>query len=137
MLSTQSPNQSDLQDYVDKLISPTNQKSYAGFNLLLLSPIFTQSPQLSAEPSGCGGDLRFEGNYVSNSGGGGVIAARPLQPEERRCGGITNGIESQNGVNWEKLVRGRAELQQLLDANKTGKIGSEKALIDGLFDILR
>lgn len=113
-----------LGQYADGLTSPDNWKSYAGFNMLLLEPKYGR------------GSLSYDGQFASNSGGGGVITSRLLREDEKHCGGITNGIESLDGERWPKLVQGKAQLEKVLQ-EKGRDVDDEDALIESLADILR
>lgn len=119
-----------LEEYVAQLTSHANTRAYAGFNLLLLSPSSS-----SQDP------LEFDGRFVSNGGGGGVITARPLHPEERRCGGVSNGAEAHGRDAWPKVVQGRTELDRAVEEHREGRVentaASERTLIDRLFGVLR
>ena len=111
---------SSFKDDVEKF--DRQEIKYAGFNLLLLSP--------SAHPSG----LSFEAALVTNHGGGGVIQSRLLTPEERRCGGMANGVDGQGGNEWPKVTQGVRSLTELF-ANLPRDI-NESALTESLFKIL-
>ena len=61
-------------------------KTYAGFNPLLLSPSHSV-----ADTDGASLDLSFEAAYVTNLGGGKGLMSRELSDAERRCGGFRTG----------------------------------------------
>ncbi|KAH8113482.1 NRDE protein-domain-containing protein [Phellopilus nigrolimitatus] len=117
------PDAPDIEEFTKTL---TNDPSalYAGFNLLLLSP--------SREANDvC---LTYDGCLVTNSGGGGSITARRFRPEERRVGGVSNGIDGANEIAWPKVTKGEACLKELLYEQQSAL--SERELIDGLLDML-
>ncbi|KAG8984787.1 hypothetical protein FRB94_005608 [Tulasnella sp. JGI-2019a] len=113
-----------LSEYVTKLTAQENWKSYAGFNMLLLSPS-------SAVP------LQFDGRFVSNGGAGGAITARALRPDEFNYGGISNGAEASGGDEWPKVVEGRTNLARAVEGYRDRTdVPNDKILIDSLFDVL-
>ncbi|KAI0754784.1 DUF833-domain-containing protein [Daedaleopsis nitida] len=96
-----------LQTEIDEFLGENRDRAYAGFNLLLLSP----SPSVGEHgPQG----LSFEGAFLTNSGGGGTITARMLSDEERRCGGMSNGVDHHGASEWPKVQHGTQALRTLL-----------------------
>ncbi|KZT23397.1 DUF833-domain-containing protein [Neolentinus lepideus HHB14362 ss-1] len=95
---------------------------YAGFNLLLLAP------KLQAER------LTFDGSFVTNHGGGGEIVARSLSEEEKRCGGVSNGIDGSGASDWPKVRHGTEELDDLLNSNPSDF--TDLDLSERLFELL-
>jgi hypothetical protein len=73
----------------------------------------------------------FDACLVSNGGTGGAIHIRPLSEAERRCGGISNSIDSQGAAELAKVKMGKSRLDALL-----GQHLQEPELVSGLFDIL-
>ncbi|KAG8903512.1 hypothetical protein FRC01_009175 [Tulasnella sp. 417] len=121
-----------LDAFTFNLTSQHHWKSYAGFNLLLLEPKWT--PPRAKEASSA--LLSYSGEYATNSGGGGIITARPLHDDEVAfVGGITNGIESLDGTEWPKLVEGTEKLREALA--ELDKDASTEQIIERLSDILR
>ncbi|KAG8891952.1 hypothetical protein FRC00_012885, partial [Tulasnella sp. 408] len=121
-----------LDAFTFKLTSQHHWKSYAGFNLLLLEPKWRPSPSKKTSSS----LLSYSGEYATNSGGGGIITARPLHEDEVTfVGGITNGIESLDGTEWPKLVEGTAKLREALAA--LDKDASTEQIVERLSEILR
>ncbi|TCD68325.1 hypothetical protein EIP91_010963 [Steccherinum ochraceum] len=116
------PPDTTLHEHVNTLIN--RNVSYAGFNLLLLSP----TSQTSEDA------LSFDAAYVTNHGGGGSIISRPLTPSERRCGGLSNGIEGRGAEEWPKVVHGMSAFEDILE--HTGAKTSEDELVELLFDLL-
>jgi uncharacterized protein with NRDE domain len=110
-----------LEDEVGAIV-PQDAR-FSGFNLLLLSP----SPQ---SPS----SVSFDALFVSNGGAGGIIAGRTLSEAERRCGGISNGVDGKGASEWPKVQIGRDHLNTLLDSAPRGL--EEFQLAERLFEIL-
>lgn len=110
-----------LEEDVHSLI-PYDAK-YAGFNLLLLAP------SASGEH-----DLSFDGTYVTNHGGGGTIIVRPLTDTERRCGGMSNGIDGKGAEAWPKVQHGLHSFKSIMNAVSPST--PEKELADNLFELL-
>lgn len=98
-------------------------RAYAGFNLLLLAP--------RAGPPG----LAYDAAYVTNHGGGGRVAARPLSDDERRCGGLSNGVDGAGADAWPKVRTGSALFLRVLQAAAAPET-SEDALAERLFELL-
>lgn len=118
------PDAPDSERFVNSLVNDTAAE-YAGFNLLLLIP--------SKEE----GRLSFSASLITNSGGGGVIKPRPLLAEERRIGGISNGMDGDDGRNWPKVRKGEQSLDELLYDDAIGRnTVSEEELVEQLFEIL-
>ncbi|THH32401.1 hypothetical protein EUX98_g1759 [Antrodiella citrinella] len=97
------PSSITLTDHVNELIA--QKTSYAGFNLLLLSPTLKTSENT----------LSFDAVYVTNSGGGGSITARPLTTAERQCGGLSNGIDGHGASEWPKVEQGTNAFKDILE----------------------
>ncbi|PCH39817.1 DUF833-domain-containing protein [Wolfiporia cocos MD-104 SS10] len=99
---------------------------FAGFNLLLLSvrPAETEGEQT----------LTLDAAFVTNSGGGGPITARELSDEERRCGGMSNGIDRQGASEWPKVKHGTRAMQEVLDS--VPEDVDEGELAERLFNLL-
>ncbi|KAJ7696676.1 NRDE protein-domain-containing protein [Mycena rosella] len=88
----------DADATLEELYPPAAQ--YAGFNLLVLAAEWE-----------AGADARLHFPYaslLSNGGGGGLLSARPLRPEERACGGLSNGVDGKGADAWPKVAHGRA-----------------------------
>ncbi|TFK52384.1 DUF833-domain-containing protein [Heliocybe sulcata] len=96
----QSSTSRSLQDETRRIVEEDGR--YAGFNLLLLAP------------TSHGEQLTFDGSFVTNHGGGGEIAARSLSDQEKRCGGLSNGIDGSGASDWPKVKHGTKELDDLL-----------------------
>ncbi|GJE91591.1 NRDE family protein [Phanerochaete sordida] len=84
-----------MQDHLAHLLQ--ENRAYAGFNLLLLDPRADAAQGLA-----------YDAAYVTNHGGGGPIAARPLSDDERRCGGLSNGVDGHGAEAWPKVRLGAA-----------------------------
>ena len=113
-----------LHDEVDRLVSENG--TFAGFNLLLLAP--------RLERTEGGHRLHFDSAFVTNSGGGGKVTARGLSEAERRCGGLSNGIDSAGASEWPKVKKGKQALQDLLETTVEGI--NESELTERLFELL-
>lgn len=111
-----------LEDEVGKIV-PKDAK-YAGFNLLLLSP--------KTQPSGT---IQYDSLFVTNHGGGGTLASRSLAPNEKTCGGISNGIDGAGASEWPKVCHATEQFKSLLKQQATPDV-NESELINGLFDLL-
>ncbi|OAX37054.1 DUF833-domain-containing protein [Rhizopogon vinicolor AM-OR11-026] len=96
---------------------------YAGFNLLLLAP--------SADGEN---NLSFDGAYVTNHGGGGTISVRALTDAERRCGGMSNGIDGKGAEAWPKVQHGLHSFKSIISAVSPST--PEKELAENLFELL-
>ncbi|KIM81059.1 hypothetical protein PILCRDRAFT_821898 [Piloderma croceum F 1598] len=96
---------------------------FAGFNLLLLSPLLRESHALS-----------FDAALVTNHGAGGVIQSRPLSPGERLVGGMTNGVDGQGGQEWPKVQHGIRSLNEYLATVSSDT--KEAELTERLFELL-
>jgi uncharacterized protein with NRDE domain len=79
--------------------------------------------------------LAFDAFLVTNSGARGPITVRALTEEERRCGGLSNGIDGKGGNEWGKVVQGTRSLKALLDDRMSGEV-EETEIVNGLFEIL-
>ncbi|KAH9841689.1 DUF833-domain-containing protein [Rhodofomes roseus] len=113
-----------LRDELDKLLAENGR--FAGFNLLLLAP--------RREHTEGGRKLCFDSAFVTNSGGGGRVTARGLSDAERRCGGLSNGIDCAGANEWPKVKKGTRALQDVLETATEGI--SESKLVERLFELL-
>ncbi|KAF8600394.1 DUF833-domain-containing protein [Ceratobasidium sp. AG-I] len=88
-----------LEQYVSSIIS--QQRTFAGFNLLLLSPSSSTSES----------KVQYTGTVTTNSGGGGTITSRPLASQECTCGGVSNADDSahahETNIDWPKVKLGK------------------------------
>lgn len=98
-------------------------ETYAGFNLLLFAPRHTDHAA----------GITFDACLASNLGGGGPIVHRPLQDDERRCGGVSNGADRTD--EWPKVSDARRCLQSALDSVQSKQDGDAN-LVDSLFQLL-
>lgn len=112
---------SNLEEDVHNLIP--RDANYAGFNLLFLTPS-TRGEH----------DLTFDGTYVTNHGGGGTLIVRPLTDTERRCGGMSNGIDGKGAEMWPKVQHGLHLFESIMSA--VLPTTPEKELADYLFELL-
>ncbi|KAG2070308.1 DUF833-domain-containing protein [Suillus decipiens] len=112
---------SNLEEDVHNLIP--RDANYAGFNLLLLTPS-TRGEH----------DLTFDGTYVTNHGGGGTLVVRPLTDTERRCGGMSNGIDGKGAELWPKVQHGLHLFESIMGA--VLPTTPEKELTEYLFELL-
>ncbi|KAH7915451.1 NRDE protein-domain-containing protein [Hygrophoropsis aurantiaca] len=97
---------------------------YAGFNLLLLAPSSTHEEQ----------GLSFDSAYVTNRGAGGNLTIHSLTDAQRRCGGISNGIDGKGADQWPKVHHGLHSLQSIIDTPPPHE--SEEQLAERLFALL-
>jgi len=125
-LLTDSPH--PLTDQIGKII-PKDAK-YAGFNLLLLAPAIT----LSLNDDSTKEILSFDGIIASNGGTDGTISSRTLTPEERHCGGMSNGLDGQEGHDWPKVVQGIKLLSGLLQSITSDT--PESTIVENLMKIM-
>ncbi|KAF8651919.1 hypothetical protein AX16_004564 [Volvariella volvacea WC 439] len=111
-----------LEDEVGKIIPRDAQ--FAGFNLLLLAP----ASQQRNEP------LAFDAALITNHGSGGTLTSRPLSAAERRCGGVSNGIDGQGATEWPKVKHITHDFANVLHNLTPGMTESEIA--DRVFQVL-
>ena len=105
---------------------------YAGFNLLLLAP---RGPPPSASAGGAPRTaLAYDGAFVTNHGGGGRVASRPLSDAERGCGALSNGVDGRGAAAWPKVQHGAASFSALLQA--VTRDTPEADLVERLFGLL-
>lgn len=100
---------------------------YAGFNLLVLSP---------TRESDAVQRISYDGALITNSGGGGVISARSLHHEEKRLGGVSNGVDGIDADDWPKVKKGYASLDKALSEDEASTGVSPEKLAEKLFDVL-
>lgn len=100
---------------------------FAGFNLLLLSP--SRLTDMDGTRN-----LSLDAAFLTNFGGGGAITARNLSNEERRCGGMSNGIDRQGASDWPKVKRGIQALDHVL--NSMSEDINETKFVEDLFQLL-
>ncbi|KAI0344468.1 DUF833-domain-containing protein [Trametopsis cervina] len=131
--------------------------SYAGFNLLLLSPSCspssasppssssssTSSSPPSSSPSENRPHWQYTASFLTNHTGGGPLTSRPLSPATRRVGGLSNGIDGHGGETWPKVVLGSQMFADVLESHQRERAASnneeaetEEHLIERLFDLL-
>ncbi|OSC97488.1 DUF833-domain-containing protein [Trametes coccinea BRFM310] len=116
-----------LQAEIDEFLLENRGRSYAGFNLLLLSPA-------PAPPGSDSGTLSLDGAFATNSGGGGPITARMLTKGERQCGGISNGVDHHGANEWPKVKHGIQTLHEVL--NSLPQDATEAEIVERLFALL-
>jgi uncharacterized protein with NRDE domain len=97
--------------------------TYAGFNLLLLTPT---APTSSAS-------LSYDAAIASNHGSGGDVLLRSLTDAERRLGGFSNGPDGEKAGVWKKVQRGLELMHEVLERDGNEE---EATLVDGLFGLL-
>ncbi|CAE6501943.1 unnamed protein product [Rhizoctonia solani] len=109
--------------YVKALL--TQQRSYAGFNLLLVSPT-TDSI----------GQFDYHGVMVTNSRGGGEITARPLSERECLACGLSNSndsaCESSEKNEWPRVSEGKKLFEKVVAREDL----DENGLIDALCQVM-
>lgn len=122
----------DIQEHLDHLIADNN--SYAGFNLLLLSP--KKDIAWNGDRPGTGLDkLSYESAYVTNHGGGGDIYARALTGPEHHFGGLSNGIDGKGAETWPKVVEGMKLFDEIVKPTTSTEM-VEAELVERLFHLL-
>ena len=120
--------QRTLQAEIDEFLLENRGRAYAGFNLLLLSP------SIPATGSPGSGTLSLDGAFATNSGGGGPITARMLTKDERRCGGMSNGVDHHGASEWPKVKHGIQTLDEVL--NSLPQDATEAEIVERLFTLL-
>ena len=99
---------------------------YAGFNLILFSPLWNDQKLLS-----------FEAMLVTNSGGGGLIKSRFLDEGERYLGSVSNGIDGVDAKEWPKVkMIEKLWADTLGERSSSNRLRDEDALVGRLFEIL-
>jgi uncharacterized protein with NRDE domain len=78
--------------------------------------------------------LLFDGVYVTNHGGGGTIIVRPLTIPERRCGGMSNGVDGKGAEAWPKVQHGLHSFKSIMSAVSPSV--PEKELAERMFELL-
>lgn len=101
----------------------TQDAKFSGFNLMLFAPLMKSN-----------GSLSYESLLVTNHGAGGVLTWRLLSEDERRCGGISNGIDGAGATEWPKIKRATQDFHSVLQGLSPNH--SEVELVDLLMDIL-
>lgn len=120
------PDAPDVEQFV-QMLKDDPSADYPGFNLLLLSP----------STQGQTNTLTYEALLITNSAGGGTITSRPLLAEERRIGGVSNGVDRINEGTWPKVKTGEDILVELLNESQTkASQPSDYELAERLFEIL-
>lgn len=119
---------SSLEAEIDEFLEENRNRAYAGFNLLILSP----SPSTIGDLASRG--LSYDGASLTNSGGGGTISARMLSGEERRCAGMSNGVDHKGAIEWPKVKHGTQTLRNILQS--LPQDATEAEIVDKLFALL-
>ncbi|KAG8687316.1 hypothetical protein FRC08_012049 [Ceratobasidium sp. 394] len=124
--SPDDPTPARLSRYLASVV--TEQRRYAGFNLLVLSP-----------NSRSDGRVEYQGAMVTNSGGGGKIVARALTSVESACGGVSNADDCARAPeqvderdDWPKVVQGKSLFRDIVGRSDW----EEDGLIDGLCEMM-
>ncbi|KAI0657260.1 DUF833-domain-containing protein [Cubamyces menziesii] len=120
--------QRTLEAEIDEFLLENRGRAYAGFNLLLLSPSI---PAIGSPGSGT---LSLDGAFATNSGGGGPITARMLTKDERRRGGMSNGVDHHGASEWPKVKHGIQTLDEVL--NSLPQDATEAEIVERLFTLL-
>ncbi|KAI5123135.1 hypothetical protein M0805_000838 [Coniferiporia weirii] len=120
------PGAPGVKQYTDSLTGSASG-GYSGFNMLVLSPSRNaETRQVVYE----------DATLITNSGGGGIISSRWLRSEERRIGGVSNGVDGEGGADWPKVKEGVSRLSEVLFGGERGRAGSSEGLVDELFELL-
>ncbi|EJC98954.1 uncharacterized protein FOMMEDRAFT_95305, partial [Fomitiporia mediterranea MF3/22] len=115
------------KEHCARILANNHSAEYAGFNILVLTPSSDRED----------GSLAYEALLITNCKGGGAITGRTLYTEERRVGGVSNGVDSVNGRSWPKVKTGEACLAEVLYKHQgTPARLSEDELVERLFGIL-
>jgi len=101
----------------------TRDTNFSGFNLMLFAPLMKSD-----------GSISYESLFVTNHGAGGVLTSRPLSEDERRCGGVSNGIDEAGGSDWPKVKRATKDFDAVFQSLSPDH--SETELVDRLMDII-
>ena len=117
-----------LQAEIDEFLEENRDRAYAGFNMLILSP----SPLSWSDHKP--NTITFDGAFITNSGGGGQITARMLSDAERRCGGMSNGVDHLGANEWPKVQHGIQALRDVLNALPQN--ATEAEIVEQLFALL-
>jgi len=72
--------------------------------------------------------------FVTNRGSGGTLSTRPLSADERRCGGMSNGIDGAGATDWPKVKHAARDLDAILQSLNPETTDTE--LADRLFELL-
>ncbi|KAI0695299.1 NRDE protein-domain-containing protein [Cytidiella melzeri] len=123
----------NLQSYLDTVTARNNK--YAGFNLLLLAPSVS-SPAAQT--------WAYNASYLTNHGGGGALASRPLTDAERRCGALSNGVDGLGAESWPKVQQGSRLFLDILQTTSSSSSSrdaqdrsrAESDLVERLFNLL-
>ncbi|CAE6502369.1 unnamed protein product [Rhizoctonia solani] len=129
-----------ISSYVKALLS--QQRSYAGFNLLLASPANSDGRfeyrfnLLLASPANSDGRFEYRGVMVTNSQGGGEITSRPLSERECLSCGVSNSndaaCELSEDSEWPKVSEGRKLFEKVINQEDLDDDG----LIDALCQVM-
>ncbi|KJA23274.1 hypothetical protein HYPSUDRAFT_137965, partial [Hypholoma sublateritium FD-334 SS-4] len=109
------PTHQSLEDELAALVPPDAR--FAGFNLLLFAPAPPAS--VSTVENSAQTPISYEALLVTNHGGGGALAARPLRPDECACGGVSNGVDGAGDAPWPKVQHATAALAEALASTTT------------------
>lgn len=123
----------NIHEHLDHLIA--ENRSYAGFNLLLLSSK-TGFAEKDDRPGKGTSQLSYEGAYVTNHGGGGDIFGRTFTETERHFGGLSNGIDGNGAESWPKVVEGITMFDQIVRSTASTEMGADSELVERLFNLL-
>ena len=63
----------------------------------------------------------YDAAYLTNHGGGGDLASRPLTETERRFGALSNGIDGLDANEWPKVQHGLRMFEDVLDEYSRGR----------------
>jgi len=80
------------------------------------------------------GSIEYDSLLVTNHGGGGTLESRPLQPSEKACGGISNGVDGAGANLWPKVQHATEDFDAMIQ-NLTEN-STEVELVEHLFKLL-
>ncbi|CAE6518285.1 unnamed protein product [Rhizoctonia solani] len=123
LISSHGESSDRISSYVETLLS--QKQSYAGFNLLLLSPSATV------------GQFDYHGAMVTNSRGGGEITSRPLSKRECLACGLSNSNDSACELSeeseWPKVSEGRKLFEKVTNREDL----DDEGLVEELCQLMR
>ncbi|KIY68189.1 hypothetical protein CYLTODRAFT_421859 [Cylindrobasidium torrendii FP15055 ss-10] len=136
------PEAQTLANEFTSLVAPDTK--FAGFNLLLLSPVSAPSSQTTEYGAAHSLTVSYEALFATNNGGGGDIVSRTITKEdisaipnaEGVCDCFSNGADAHGGADWPKVIRGKKEFAEILGSIGRETQKSEDELVEELLGML-